>query len=87
VFYDRQPLGAMAAVLDEVGKSKVSKKTEEAFEEDDEQEDVENESAVNKKRRKRRRKKAQTNGKCTSIIFVLRFICTLTPCKISVLRD
>lgn len=56
----------MAAVLDDVGKSKVSKKTEEeAFE--DEQEDVDDGSTVNKKRRKRRKKKAQTNGKCMCV--------------------
>lgn len=57
----------MAAVLDDVGKSKVSKKTEEeAFE--DEQEDVEDGSTVNKKRRKRRKKKAQTNADETEAI-------------------
>lgn len=55
----------MAAVLDEVGKSKLSKKTEEIFE--DEQ-DAEDESAVTKKRRKRRKKKAQPNGEYTNTI-------------------
>lgn len=51
----------MAAVLNEVGKSKVSKKIEEVFE--NESEEVEDESAVVKKKRKRKKKKAQTNGK------------------------
>jgi len=51
----------MAAVLNEIGKSKVSKNIEEVFE--NEPEDVENESSVVKKKRKRKKKKAQTNGK------------------------
>lgn len=49
----------MAAVLNEIGKSKVSKKIEEVFE--NEPEDFEDESAVVKKKRKRKKKKAQTN--------------------------
>lgn len=52
----------MAAVLDDVGKSKVSKTTTEDEVFEDEQEDAEDGPAVNKKRRKRRKKKAQTNG-------------------------
>lgn len=69
----------MAAVLDDVGKSKVMKKTEEEVFEDD-QEDVEDESTVTKKRRKRRRKKAQTNGMYKNMIFTFYFarFCTIS---------
>lgn len=57
-------IDAMAAVLDNVVKSKVSKNATDEDVCDDELEDaVEDGSAVNKKRRKRRKKKAQTNGK------------------------
>lgn len=61
----------MAVVLDDVGKSKVMKKTEEEDFEDDQ--DVEDESTVTKKRRKRRRKKAQINGVHKNMIFTFYF--------------
>lgn len=68
-------LGAMAAVLDDVGKSKVLKKTEEEVFEDALEEDVDDGSATTKKRRKRRKKKAQGNGKfmCKTILFPFIF--------------
>lgn len=59
----------MAAVLDDVGKSKVSKKTSEKVLEDA-QEDIEDGSTATKKRT-RRRKKTQTYGTFINSIFVL----------------
>lgn len=59
----------MAAVLDDVGKSNVLKKTEEVFDDDEQEEDVEDGPTVTKKKRKRRKKKAQTNGNCLKIFF------------------
>lgn len=60
----------MAAVLDDVGKSKVSKKTsEEVFE--NAQEDIEDGSTATKKRRTRRKKKAQTDGIFINSIFII----------------
>lgn len=60
----------MAAVLDDVGKSNVSKKTEDEVLEDDQPEDVEDGSTVTKKRRKRRKKKTQANGKNKYKIYI-----------------
>lgn len=64
----------MAAVLDDVGKSNVSKKTEEVFDDDELEEDVEDGPTITKKKRKRRKKRAQNTGKCIKNIFnCLRF--------------
>lgn len=81
----------MAAVLDDVGKSKVSKKIEEDVLEDGEQEeDVDNESTATKKRRKRRKKKAQTNGEyiierpsspLIFAVFIKLFMCCIQQMK------
>lgn len=70
----------MAAVLDEVGKSKIVKKTEEEVFEDEQEDDVEDGSTVTKKRRKRRKKKTQTNSKLT--ILNLFNLCPMISCLI-----
>jgi len=69
-------LREMAAVLDNVGKSNVSKKTEEVFDDDELEEDVEDGPTITKKKRKRRKKKTQTTGKCIKNIFN----CLVLPC-------
>lgn len=66
----------MAAVLDDVGKSKMSKKSDEDVFEDGQ--DIEDESIVTKKRRKRRKKKAQTNSKFIYIFFF--YVYFFIPC-------